>query len=407
MITGDRERHRVTRSLISLRCHRAWESRRRSAQVLWDDLNFEREFYMLPRDTYVTIPAAAKRPTMSRLRPGGAWCRRRLLRQRFSRGQHRPRSRSLQRAHATDGLRQGIPSPPPIQRLYAHTIADEIHQQQRELEASREPSWRLSSDRNRDSWSTPSRSARSRRSTWHDYDGANSAAYYGEPPAESDARWSPDARDRLYIVPARLPDVFVAFIYQGCCRTRPREWARTTSPVYSPDGTRIAFMSGREGNPDLCDERRRLELRRVTNHPAAMGRRRGRPKRDRVLVQIRPARRRSTSWAPTALNLRRITMNESWADPPTWSPGLQRDRVCSAGGPSVTTSRSTTSRQANPADHVWRGLRTSPAYSPNGTASGVHVDTNRARRCSPSAATDAAQAGHRMAETIQMPAWSN
>src|SRR5690242_11432198 len=27
-------------------------------QVLWDDLNFEREFYLVPRDTYRTIPPA-------------------------------------------------------------------------------------------------------------------------------------------------------------------------------------------------------------------------------------------------------------------------------------------------------------------------------------------------------------
>src|ERR1700741_4659764 len=26
-------------------------------QVLWDDLNFEREFYLIPRDTYSTVPA--------------------------------------------------------------------------------------------------------------------------------------------------------------------------------------------------------------------------------------------------------------------------------------------------------------------------------------------------------------
>ena len=26
--------------------------------MLWDDLNFEREFYMIPRDTYATIPVA-------------------------------------------------------------------------------------------------------------------------------------------------------------------------------------------------------------------------------------------------------------------------------------------------------------------------------------------------------------
>src|SRR6476619_2068349 len=27
-------------------------------QVLWDDLNFEREFYLIPRDTYSSVPAA-------------------------------------------------------------------------------------------------------------------------------------------------------------------------------------------------------------------------------------------------------------------------------------------------------------------------------------------------------------
>src|SRR5918995_4242651 len=27
-------------------------------QVLWDDLSFEREFYLIPRDTYSTVPAA-------------------------------------------------------------------------------------------------------------------------------------------------------------------------------------------------------------------------------------------------------------------------------------------------------------------------------------------------------------
>ncbi len=27
-------------------------------QVLWDDLNFEREFYLIPRDTYASVPVA-------------------------------------------------------------------------------------------------------------------------------------------------------------------------------------------------------------------------------------------------------------------------------------------------------------------------------------------------------------
>src|SRR5918994_6778378 len=34
------------------------EAAKTIGQVLWDDLAFEREFYMIPRDTYSTIPAA-------------------------------------------------------------------------------------------------------------------------------------------------------------------------------------------------------------------------------------------------------------------------------------------------------------------------------------------------------------
>ena len=36
----------------------AAEAARALGQVLWDDLNFEREFYLIPRDTYATIPPA-------------------------------------------------------------------------------------------------------------------------------------------------------------------------------------------------------------------------------------------------------------------------------------------------------------------------------------------------------------
>src|SRR5678816_3056505 len=36
----------------------AAEAARTLGQVLWDDLNFEREFYLIPRDTYATIPPA-------------------------------------------------------------------------------------------------------------------------------------------------------------------------------------------------------------------------------------------------------------------------------------------------------------------------------------------------------------
>jgi hypothetical protein len=39
------------------------DAARTIARVLWDDLNFEREFAMIPRDTYVTIPPATSAST--------------------------------------------------------------------------------------------------------------------------------------------------------------------------------------------------------------------------------------------------------------------------------------------------------------------------------------------------------
>ncbi len=51
-------------------------------EVLWDDLDFEREFYMIPRDTYAAIPPAplgVRRPVRSLARAGrrrpGDWHR--------------------------------------------------------------------------------------------------------------------------------------------------------------------------------------------------------------------------------------------------------------------------------------------------------------------------------------------
>src|SRR5215217_6899889 len=43
-LSADKETQEIARSI---------------AEVLWNDLDFEREFYMIPRDTYKSIPAAS------------------------------------------------------------------------------------------------------------------------------------------------------------------------------------------------------------------------------------------------------------------------------------------------------------------------------------------------------------
>ena len=68
---------------------------------------------------------------------------------------------------------------------------------------------------------------------------------------------------------AAIRDIFISHIYQGTLE-KPTNGARQNLlPVFSPDGTRIAFMSNRDGNSEIyVMNRDGSGVRRLTNHPA-------------------------------------------------------------------------------------------------------------------------------------------
>ena len=116
----------------------------RSAQVLLDDLAFEREFEMIPRDTYASIPAAPvvrRRAVRSLAR---ARRRRRGDRHRDPHRQHHPgRDAAVRRPHAPAG------AGPRIQRLGRQPAPLRPHHGRRDppdaersCAAWRAPSWR-------------------------------------------------------------------------------------------------------------------------------------------------------------------------------------------------------------------------------------------------------------------------
>ena len=102
-------------------------------QVLWDDFNFEQEFYMLPRDTYSTIPVA-RRPEEV---PFGDWRELGADAVIFGTAQQSGGKTVVQvrlmnvRTRQTVFAKEYFNATNP--RAYAHTIADEIHMQQRGL----------------------------------------------------------------------------------------------------------------------------------------------------------------------------------------------------------------------------------------------------------------------------------
>ncbi|MBI4485025.1 MAG: hypothetical protein HY655_03350, partial [Acidobacteria bacterium] len=117
-------------------------------QVLWDDLNFEREFALIPRDIYVTIPPAKSLAEV----PFDRW--RELNTDAVVIG-------TVQKVGTTLRVEARLFNMQTLQsvfgkeytgsttnaRAYAHTIADEIHQQQRALRGVARTKLTFNSDR--------------------------------------------------------------------------------------------------------------------------------------------------------------------------------------------------------------------------------------------------------------------
>lgn len=340
-------------------------------QVLWNDLNFEREFYMIPRDTYATVPVARSPDQV----PFAAWRELGADAVVFGTVERTGTNVRVQVRLFNVRSRQSVfgkeyTGTAANPRLYAHTIADEIHQQQRALRGVARTKLAFASDRNREKIVGPVQNRDVKEIYVADYDGQNQRRITTNRQLNITPVWSPDARAIAYTSYRRgYPDIFVALIYQGLQETPTNGVGQNWLPAYSPDGSRICFTSNRDGNPELyVMNRDGSGVRRITNHPA---------------IDTSP------TWSPTGmqisftsdrtgqpqiyivgadgLNLRRLTTAESYADRPTWSPAPFNEIAFAARtGPGydikVYDLASGQTRQIT----FGEGTNESPAYAPNG-----------------------------------------
>jgi TolB protein len=340
-------------------------------QVLWDDLNFEREFYMIPRDTYGSIPVARSAEQV----PFAAWrelgadavvfgaVQRTGNEVRVQVGLFNVRSRLSVFAKEYTGTTSNP-------RQYAHTISDEIHDQQRGLKGVARTKLAFVSDRNGIALGGTIESRQVKEIYVGDYDGANQRRVTVSRQLNITPSWSPDARALAYTTYRPNPDIFVSLIYQGVLQNPTKSVGTNYLPVFSPDGKQIAFMSGRDGNPEIyvmnVDG---SNLRRLTNHPAEDSSPTWSPSGSQIAFTSGRTGKPQiyVMNAADGSSVRRITVAESEADRPTWAPAPFNEIAFAARtGPGYDIKVYEVSSGQTRQVTFGEGSNESPAYAPGG-----------------------------------------
>jgi TolB protein len=341
-------------------------------QVLWDDLNFEREFYLISRDTYRTIPPPASMTEV----PLDRW--KELGADGLVVGTVRKNGdnlvvqvRLIEVMSGRSAFAKEYSGAAKNPRFFAHTISDDIHKEQRNLRGVARTKLAFASNRSGDQLKGPVDLRGVQNIYIADYDGANQTRITVARTLELAPAWSPDAQALAYTSYASgFPDIIVAEIYKAR-NSRPAKGTDRVHnflPAWSPDGTKLAFMSQRDGNPEIyVVNRDGSGLRRLTNHPENDVTPTWSPTGNQIaFTSNRTGRPQIWIMNADGSGQQQIT-RETWCDRPTWSPAPFNEiaYASQAGGGYDIKIFDFQNRNVRSITNG-EGSNESPAFSPNG-----------------------------------------
>ena len=343
-------------------------------QTLFDDLTFEREFALVPRDIYATIPAATGFTDV----PFDRW--RELNADGLVIGTVQKVPTGIRIEVRLFDMRSREPIPPSgfgkeysgsaaNPRLYAHTMADELHQAQRGLRGVARTKLVFDSDRDGERITGTIESRSVKEIYMADYDGENQRRLTVQKSLNITPTWSPDARSIAYSSYRRgQPNIFISNIYQGTLEELTKNAGNNFTPSWSPDGTRLCFASTRDGNVELyVVNRDGSNLRRLTNNPANDITPTWSPSGTQIaFTSDRTGTPQIYIVGADGLGLQKLT-SEPYADRPTWSPApFNEIAFASRTGPGFDIKVISLATRELRQLTFGEGTNESPSWAPNG-----------------------------------------
>src|SRR5215831_10846007 len=230
------------------------------ADVLYDDIDYEREFYLIKKDAIATVKAPTSLETVAlndwkELNPDGL-----LVGSVRKDGNNVVvQVKLIQVSTGRMAFGKEYSGPVANPRRYAHTISDEIHKQQIGIDGVARTRLTFSSDRDRERAKSAVASRDVQEIYIADYDGANPRRVTNTTTLNITPVWSPDNQAIAYTSyrPSgqfgTYQDIIVSYIQTGE-RATPANGSpqrQNYLPVYSPDGSKILFTSNRTGTPQI------------------------------------------------------------------------------------------------------------------------------------------------------------